>query len=130
MAQKRHYSWLINPQSGDYEISRGNPIRDESLQFPAYARLKIQRQSWMYAPDADYGSDFSTVRKRTATTPTLLQSIGTRALQPIIDDGRASDATFSSVQNTSGNRNSEEMLCSIMDNDDNILSFELTPVGV
>jgi phage gp46-like protein len=127
MAQKRHYSWLIDPITGDYVINKGNPVRDDTLQFPAYARLKIRRGSWMYAPNSDYGSDYSTVRKRTNTTQALLESIGNKALQPMIDDGRASEVVFSLDQSS---RNGESQICSIVDTDSNILSFELPSVGV
>ena len=127
MAQKKHYSWLIDPVTGDYVINKGNPVRDESLQFPAYARLKIKRNGWMYAPNKDYGSDYSSVRKRTNTTQALLESIGTKALQPLIDDGRASEVTFTLDESS---RNGESQICSIVDTDSNILSFELSPVGV
>jgi phage gp46-like protein len=127
MAQKKHYSWLIDPVTGDYVINKGNPVRDESLQFPAYARLKIKRQGWLYAPNKDYGSDYSSVRKRTNSTQALLESIGIKALQPMIDDGRASEVAFTLDQSS---RNGESQICSIVDTDSNILSFELSSVGV
>jgi len=127
MAQKKHYSWLINPANGDYLIDKGNPIRDESLQFPVYVRLKVKKDSWMYASSSDYGSNYSTVKKRISITQSLLRSIGTRALQPIIDDGRALEIDFSVV---TSNRNLEEQLCTVIDNDSNIVSFELSSVGL
>jgi len=127
MAQKKHYSWFIDPANGDYVLQNGNPIKDESLQFPAYARLKIKKAGWMYAPNADYGSDYSTVRKRTNTSQTLLESIGKKALQPLIDDGRALDIKFELDQSS---RNGELQFCSITEADNNLLSFELSPVGV
>jgi phage gp46-like protein len=123
---RKHYSWLINPGTGDYEMAGGSPQRDTSLQFPAYARLKVRRGAWMYSPNSEYGSDFGTVRKRSSTTPALLESIGTRALQPLLDDGRATDLTFAS---TGSSRHSEELECSITDSDSNTVSFSFTPVG-
>jgi len=123
---QKHYSWLINPVTGDYDLAGGNPQRDTSLQFPAYARLKVRRGAWLYSPNTDYGSDFGTVRKRSSTTPALLESIGTRALQPLLDDGRATDVAFSTVASS---RHSEELQCTITDSDSNTLSFSFTPVG-
>lgn len=122
----RHYSWLIDPTTGDYAIVNGNPVRDESLQFPAYVRMKIKRGAWLYAPDTDYGSEYSNVRKRTNKTPALLQSIGERALQPLLDDGRATDIEFETMVS---NRNIEQLQVTITDSDGATLSFQLTPVG-
>ncbi len=89
MTQKKNYNPEINPTTGDYVIENGNMVRDESLQFPAHARMKIQAGTWLYAPDDDYGSNFGIVKKRTNRSTPLLQNVAERALQPLIDDGRA-----------------------------------------
>lgn len=123
----KHYSFLINPKTGDYILKNGTPVRDETLQFPCYARLKIKRNSWLYAPDSDYGSDFSQVRKRTATTTTLLESIGTKALTPLITDGRAVDMAFTSTD--SSPRVGEGFLCQVVDSEKNAYAFPVTSVG-
>lgn len=83
--------WNINPTTGDYALEDGAPVETNSLQLPAYYRLKIKRGKWLYAPDNDYGCDFYTVVKRPLDNAnTLLENIGAAALQPLITDGRAS----------------------------------------
>jgi phage gp46-like protein len=85
----KHYSWLINPTTKDFVLENGAPVRDESLHFPCYARLKIEKEAWMYAPSKDYGNSLSGLAKRQQTTPTLCQKLIEKALEPIIQDGRA-----------------------------------------
>lgn len=93
-------NWLINPDTGDYVLENGKPVETNSLQMPAYFRLKIKRQSWMYAPDDKYGSDYFTVKKRpTSNSNARMESIGANALQPLIDDGRASEIELTTTQN-------------------------------
>jgi len=87
----KHYSWLINPQTGDYVIEDGSPVRDESLQFPAYARIKTEKEKWMYAPSRDYGNSLVGLGKRQTTTPGLARKLIEKALAPILNDGRASE---------------------------------------
>lgn len=90
-------SWVIDPKTGDYVMTNGAPVESTSLIYPAYYRLKVERTQWLYAPDVNYGSDFYTIKKRfTATDANVLTNLAERALQPMIDDGRASviDATF------------------------------------
>ena len=92
--------WLINPLTGDYVLNGGAPTQTNSLQLPAYYRLKIKRKKWMYAPSDDYGSDYYTVVKRPASNSnSLLETIGANALQPIVDDGRASSIEVQVVEN-------------------------------
>lgn len=83
-------SWQINPTTGDYVMTNGAPVDDPSLIYPAYYRLKTPRLGWMYAPDTKWGSDFNKVLKNITTKPqTALETIGARAVQPLVDDGRA-----------------------------------------
>jgi phage gp46-like protein len=123
----KHYSWLVDPSTGDYQLEKGSPIKDESLQFPAYVRLKTVRKSWLYAPDDDYGSDIALVRKQTRDSGQLIESVGLRALQPIIDDGRASDISISQSSNI---RFQEEFDVDIVDLSGDTQSFTINPVGL
>lgn len=68
----------------------GAPVETDSLQVPAYIRLKAKRKQWMYAPDENWGSDYYTVKKRPSTNAAQrLENIGIAALTPLTDDGRA-----------------------------------------
>lgn len=123
----KHYSWLINPVNGDYEIANGSPIVDDSLQFPAYVRLKVQRGKWLYAPNAEYGSDLGLIQKQTKRTPALIENVSLRALQPIIDDGRAEDIV---VVQTGNARFGEEMQVTILDKNQQSQTLTLNPLGM
>lgn len=90
--------WDIDPKTGDYKMTGGAPIQTDSLKIPAYYRLKIKRAGWLYAPADDYGSDFHTVKKRrTSDDASLIEAIAARALQPMVDDGRASTITIATT---------------------------------
>lgn len=85
-------SWKVNPESGDYLLDKGRPVETNSLQMPAYFRLRTRRREWLYAPDDKYGSDFHTVtRNQTQNGPTFIEALAEQALQPVVDDGRASE---------------------------------------
>lgn len=89
-------SWRIDPKTGDTLMVNGSPVEDDSLIYPAYYRLKIKRSQWLYAPNTSYGSDFYTVKKRFNPNDTNpLINIANVALQPMIDDGRASEINAS-----------------------------------
>lgn len=88
-------SWDLDEKTGDYKMSGGAPVETDSLRVPAYLRLKIRRQGWMYAPDTAYGSDFWQIKKRQSTRDsTSIENAAARALQPIANDGRASSFTI------------------------------------
>lgn len=123
----KHYAWEIDPTTGDYAIEAGSPVRDETLKPPAFYRLRIQRKSWMYAPDTSFGSDFATLRKQTQATRQALVAMGERALQPLVDDGRAESVTF---MNESTERFQERLACEIIDIDGNRQQITLNPIGV
>lgn len=81
----------IDPASGDYVLVGGAPKQTDSLKIPAYFRLKVKRQLWLYAPNSSYGSDLYQIRKRKTTQdPNFIEATAARALQPIVNDGRAS----------------------------------------
>lgn len=83
-------SWQMDPKKGDYVMSGGSPEQTDSLQVPAYFRLKIKRKKWLYAPDDKYGSDYYTIVKRPANNAAqVLENVGIAALKPLTDDGRA-----------------------------------------
>lgn len=106
-------SWNIDPKTGDYVMSGGAPVETDSLQVPAYFRLKIKRKTWMYAPDDKFGSDFYLVKKRPATNAgQKLENIAIAALQPIADDGRAKRIT---VQTDELSRQGAALTASIID---------------
>lgn len=90
-------NWLVDPKSGDYIVSGGKPVETDSLVMPAYFRLKTQRNKWLYAPDDKYGSTFYTLKKRTSQDASAIERIAENAIQPILDDGRASQAEIETV---------------------------------
>lgn len=96
-------SWNLNPATGDYVMVGGAPQETDSLQVPAYFRLKTKRTKWMYAPDDKFGSDFYLVKKRPSeNADARLRSIAEVALQPIINDGRASSVVAAVTANRRG----------------------------
>jgi phage gp46-like protein len=88
----QNITWSLDPTIGDYVMGTdGNPVQDTSLLTPSYIRLKTQRTKWLYAPDNTFGADFYLIQKNHSGSDTdTLQSVAQRALQPCIDDGRAS----------------------------------------
>lgn len=106
-------NWNVDPKTGDYVMERGSPQQTDSLTIPAYIRLKTKRKKWLYAPNDQYGSDFYTVKKRPAENANQrLEKIAVKALQPIVDDGRASTVEAKVVQNS---RHATGMQISIKD---------------
>lgn len=99
----KQWYWTVDPKSGDYVMEGGSPKLSNSLVMPARVRLRAHRTQWMYAPDTNWGSDFYALKK----TP-LDQQVNTgettaaRALQPIIDDGRASQIDINAVVSKRG----------------------------
>lgn len=80
----------IDPVTGDYVLQGGSPKQTDSLRIPAYIRLKTQRQKWLYAPDNNYGSDLYLIRRRKTNQDTgFIEATAARAIQPMVDDGRA-----------------------------------------
>ncbi len=121
-------SWVIDPTTGDYVMTQGKPVDSADLKFPAYYRLKIKRQKWMYAPDSKYGSDYYKVTRNYTTKPqTALEKIAARALQPIVDDGRATNiaVTVSGVS-----RNGVAVDCAITSGQNTLSTLTLNGLGV
>jgi len=91
-------NWMVNPKTGDYEMENGAPLQTDSLVVPAYYRLKIARDGWMYAPDRNYGSTFNQIKKNpSGGDTTKIENTGSVALQPILDDGRAISITVETI---------------------------------
>lgn len=91
-------NWEIDPATGDYLQEGGAPVETDSLRIPAYIRLKTSRTKWLYSPDTSYGSDFYTFKKRQSTRDaSALEAVAERALQPIVDDGRAATIEISTL---------------------------------
>lgn len=83
-------SWVIDPKTGDYVMTKGKPTDSDSLLYPAYYRLMIARGRWMYAPNTQYGSDLGTIKKRfNGRDLTGIAATAQKALAPIQEDGRA-----------------------------------------
>ena len=96
-------SWVVNPLTRDYINQNGSPQESNSLTVPAYFRLAIPRGKWMYAPDDTFGADYDTVLKRPAVNGNqIMETITTNALQPLVDDGRATQVQADVVENDRG----------------------------
>ncbi len=123
--------WDRDPTTGDYVLtSDGTPQQTDSLVVPAYHRLKTHRTRWMYAPDPDYGSDFYLVQKRNSSVNGgLLESIAEKALQPMIDDGRAASADATNTTTAADNRSSSSLEIDIVDRQNQQQTFNFTPLG-
>lgn len=122
-------SWKINPSTGDYIMENGAPVSSDSLVYPAYYRLKIPRAGWLYAPNDLYGSDYWMVKKRTgAGSDSGLINIGNKALQPMIDDGRASDVDIETAAVSNLNRNNAALTVNITDIGGEVDKLELPQV--
>ena len=121
-------NWNIDPQKKDYVMQGGAPQQTDSLQIPAYIRLKTNRTQWLYAPDTNYGSDLYTVqRNRTTSDPSFLEAIAAKALQPIVDDGRASQITVTTVTDF---RNAVGLQTTILDAQGTPEEFLINGTGV
>lgn len=120
--------WNIDPKTGDYVVGAdGAPVLTEALTVPAYYRLKIKRTQWLYADDTTLGSDFYLQKKhRTTQNPSLLEAVAARALQPIVDDGRASNIQ---VTTTVTARNAVGMEIKVTDARGNAQETTVIPIG-
>jgi phage gp46-like protein len=94
-------TWDIDPKKGDYVMDKGAPVETDRLTVPAYFRLKTKRTRWLYAPDQAYGSDFYAVLRRPSLNAgEVLEGIAIDALQPLLDDNRASEIEVSADEFT------------------------------
>lgn len=120
-------SWKIDPSTLDYVMENGKPVIDIGLSTPAVIRLRGHRTKWLYAPDSKWGSDFYAIRQRNnQQTPKLLETTAQRALQPMLDDGRASSVTVVTTQTT---RYSNLLNTQIIDAEGNETNLTVKPIG-
>jgi phage gp46-like protein len=117
---------MIDPATGDYLMQNGSPISSDSLDNPAYYRIRIHRLKWMYAPDTNYGSDLYTLEKKEGNA--ALNMI-TTALQPMVDDGRALGVDPEFVTPQPSSRNEAAISVEITDAQGIQQNLTLPPVG-
>lgn len=122
-------SWNVDPDTGDYVMdAAGKPVNNNDLKTPAYFRLTVGRTRWLYAPDTTYGSDFYLFKKKhLSNDPSTLEAVAQRALQPMIDDGRASAVT---VNTTDAKRYQSDESVQITDAQGIPQSLSLDQIGV
>ncbi|MDP2786598.1 MAG: phage GP46 family protein [Pseudomonadota bacterium] len=81
----------INPQTGGYEISNGAPVRDpaDGLANAVYMRLMTHLGSFWANPTLGSRLHELAREKDLARIELLARQYAAQALQPILDDGRA-----------------------------------------
>lgn len=119
--------WDIDPASGDYLQENGRPVNTNSLRLPAYYRLKVKRKQWLYAPDDKYGADFFKIVKNSNQTPSQVETVGGRALQPLVDSGRALTIDVTTDQTS---RHGISLKTNIVDAEGNVETVTFTSLGV
>lgn len=123
-------SWKVNPASGDYVMENGAPVPTERLNEPAFYRVAVRRGQWLHAPDSSYGSDFHLVKKRfNGRDVSPLKNIAERAVQPLLDDGRARDIAVEYTNQQTSNRNAASGSIHILDNQGQVTTVVLPPIG-
>jgi phage gp46-like protein len=122
-------SWQVNPATGDYLMTKGAPIDDDSLIYPAYIRIKVPRKKWLYAPDDKFGCDFNGNQRFNGADLIGIQTKYQNALQPMIDDGRASEVNVTYPGTQLALRNNGEVDIAITDAEGVVESLKLPPVG-
>lgn len=120
-------NWDLDPKTGDYVMEGGAPKETDSLNIPAYIRLKTPRLGWLYAPDTKYGSDFQTIKKRQSVRDAShVETVAANALQPILDDGRAESILVNTEVVT---RNAVGLKTEIERADGKLDTLKLDPLG-
>jgi phage gp46-like protein len=118
--------WEMDPTRKDYVMQLGAPKETSSLKMPAYFRLAVKRGTWMYGP-ATFGSDFHLDQKRRSSQDASgLESKASRALEPLIDDGRASEIDISTSEAA---RHGVRLQISIRDAQGAPDNLEFDPIG-
>jgi phage gp46-like protein len=121
-------NWNIDPNKKDYVLERGSPQQTDSLTIPAYIRLKTRRGSYMYAPDDRFGSEFHLQKKRrTSVDNSSVEDLAAAAVQPIVDDGRASEIL---IEAEVKNRNNVSFTTKIIDQEGSVDTLEIKSLGV
>lgn len=88
---------LINPRTGDYTGSTTT-----TLQNAVYLRLTVPLGSWWADPTLGSRLYLLKREKDVARVRTLARQYAEQALQPILDDGRASSITVTAQHPASG----------------------------
>jgi hypothetical protein len=107
----------------------GAPVDDPSLIYPAYIRIKTPRLGWLYAPDDKFGCDFHGNQRFNGADLGNIQTQYQAALQPMIDDGMASDVNVTYPGTQIGLRNNGAMNIVITDAQGEQETLVLPPVG-
>lgn len=119
--------WDIDPATGDYLQKDGRPVNTNSLRLPSYYRLKTKRKQWQYAPNDKFGADFFKIVKNSNQTPSQVETVGGRALQPIVDDGRALTIDVTTKQTS---RHGISLTTAITDAEGNVETVTFNSLGV
>lgn len=123
-------SILINPITKDYVIDQetGKPKEDVGLKTPAFFRLRIPRERWLYSPNNQYGSDFFRISKNiTSSAGSRLIDVANRALQHFIEENRATDIEVSLVERS---RHGAGLQIRILENPQTTEDIFFIPIGV
>ncbi len=124
-------SWKVNPATGDYVMENGSPQPSLELIYPAFTRLTVKRGTWLYAPDDQFGADFFLVKKRSTQGDNGgLLNIARKALQPILDDNRASDVSAEFEDAGAVNRSAIALKIDLLDSQGNVQTLNLPSIGV
>lgn len=116
----------LDPKTGDYIIVNGRPVEDNTLNTPCYIRLKAKRTKWLYAPDTKWGSDFYLFHKRhIIADDSAMLAVGARALQPLIDNNRASSIQ---VTQDATSRNAFQLEALVTQQNSQATSLSFNPV--
>lgn len=87
----------LSPDTGDYTGTRA-----QVLENAAYLRLKTQLGSWWADPTVGSRLHELAREKDRQRVYVLARQYAEQALQPLLDDGRATSVTVTSTRRTSG----------------------------
>ena len=94
----------INPETSDYEMdARGFPVATNELTQAAYIRLRAHLGEWLYDPLLG-STIFRPIDKAVGQGQEEIVRRAERALQPLIDDGRASSVAVKLLERTRYNQ--------------------------
>lgn len=125
MAQP-HYSWQLDPKTGDYVTVNGDAVQDTSLDVPIYIRLKTHRQGWLYAPDRFYGSTlFKNQKHNTTVGKSAVENTIFKALTPIVNDGRM---VGQNITSTGRSRQGESFMLQYQQNNGDVKQVDLVEI--
>lgn len=117
--------------TGDYveDESTGKPTTTEGLGPAIRTRIRAHRGRWMYAPNPEWGSDFYAYKKKKSIDfrDGLGESIATKALEPLVNDGRADNIE---VETQFSNRGGVAYGVRLLDRKKRVEYTVTTPIGV